>query len=144
MKGGRSEARDPPFSARGRPEHSLRNAGWLNYRKAPQAAHWATFTYGAYASLCSWGNARLIRMKQLGTRKNNIMPAFLCSLNVTNDINVYSYARCCSVQPQRRGDTVYVYVLLFTCRIVRANKNEGERQGGGKRRVPVNHQQSKS
>ena len=42
MKGGRSEARDPPFSARGRPEHSLRNAGWLNYRKAPQAAHWAT------------------------------------------------------------------------------------------------------
>jgi hypothetical protein len=42
MKGGRSEARDPPFSARGRPEHSLRNADWLNYRKAPQAAHWAS------------------------------------------------------------------------------------------------------
>jgi hypothetical protein len=46
-------------------------------------------------------------MKRLGTRKNNIMPAFLCSLNVTNDINGYSYARCGSVQPQRRGDTVY-------------------------------------
>ena len=46
MKGGRSEARDPPFSARGRPEHSLRKVGWLNYEKAPQAAHWATFISG--------------------------------------------------------------------------------------------------
>ena len=43
---------------RAQPEHSLRNADWLNNRKAPQAAHWATVEGKEKCVKCEYGWGR--------------------------------------------------------------------------------------
>lgn len=69
----------------------------------------------ASAFLCSWSNARLIiRMQQLGTRKNNIMPAFLCALYVLKDVIEAAAQELLRLTPQAQRPGCFTLIQSIT------------------------------